>query len=191
MATVQPLVSEFTITGKLEDYITKSNDCIKSLQLVTEKGEYWIKLAKELRNSLKNKLQPGCLLKVTGMRKHEIHKGKVKYKAYGIELLKKPVLEPVLSNIQPGKVGTKPKAKVLFCQKYTCWKKGGKAACALLKAELERRGMANEVEIKTVGCLNQCKKAPNVVMMPDKAKYSKVSPKQITNLIHKHLLYTI
>ena len=191
MATIQPLVSKFTITGKLEDYISKSNDCIKSLQLVTEQEEYWIKLAKELRNTLHEQLQPGCLLKVTGMRKHEIHKGKVKYKAYGIELLNKPVVEPVVSAIQDGRVGAKAKAKVLFCQKSTCWKKGGKAACALLKAELEQRGIANEVEIKTVGCLKQCKKAPNLVMMPDKVRYSKVNPKQISKLVEKHLLYPI
>ncbi|MDJ0649061.1 MAG: (2Fe-2S) ferredoxin domain-containing protein [Xenococcaceae cyanobacterium MO_188.B19] len=191
MATIQPLVSEFTITGKLEDYISKSNNCIKSLQLVTEKGDYWIKLAKELRSSLKQKLQPGCLLKVTGMRKYEIHKGKVKYKAYGIEVLKKPFSEQVISDTQDVRIGAKPKAKVLFCQKSTCWKKGGKAACTLLKAELESRGIANQVEIKTVGCLNQCKKAPNIVMMPDKARYSRVNPKQITQLIDKHLLSPI
>ncbi len=188
MATVQPLVSKFTITGKLEDYISKSNDYIKSLQLVTEQDEYSIKLAKELRNSWNEQLQPGCLLKVTGMRKYEIHKGKVKYKAYGIELLDKPVVESVVSDIQDGKVGAKAKAKVLFCQKSTCWKKGGKAACASLKAELERRGISNQVEIKTVGCLKQCKKAPNIVMMPDKARYSKVNPKQISKLVEKHLI---
>lgn len=190
MATIQPLVSEFTITGKLEDYITKSNEYIKSLQLVTEQEQYWIKLAKELRNSWYQKLQPGCLLKVTGMRKYEIHKGKVKYKAYGIELLEKPVSDKVIPDIQDIRIDgkAKAKAKVLFCQKSTCWKKGGKAACALLKSELKSRGIADEVEIKTVGCLNQCKKAPNIVMMPDKARYSRVTPKQVPQLIEKHLL---
>ena len=133
MATVQPLVSQFTLTGKLEDLVTKSGDCIKYLQLISEQEEYWIKVAKELRNNFSRKLQPGYLLKVTGMRRYEIHKGKVKYKAYGIEVLEKPVITEN-SNVE---VATKPKAKVLFCQKSTCWKKGGKTACALLKAELE------------------------------------------------------
>ena len=82
----------------------------------------------------------------------------------------------------------KSKAKVLFCQKSTCWKKGGKAACKALKAELKNRGLAERVEIKTTGCLKKCGKAPNVVMMPDKARYSKVKPKQVTKLIDKHLV---
>ena len=188
MATVQPLVTQFSITGELEDFVTKSGDCIKYLQLVSEQQEYWIKVAKELRKSLSQKLQPGCLLKVTGMRKYEIHKGKVKYKAYGVELLEKPVLKPVIPQTSDVAVATKPKAKVLFCQKSTCWKRGGKTACELLKTELQSRGIADHVEIKTVGCLKQCKKAPNIVMMPDKARYSRVQPKQIVGLIEKHLL---
>lgn len=187
MATIQPLVSQFTIVGELEDLITKSND-IKSLQLVTEEGEYWIKVAKELRKILKEKLKPGCLLKVTGMRKYEIHKGKIKYKAYGVELLEKPGVVEALPERQSVTAVAKPKAKVLFCQKSTCWKKGGKTACALLKAELESQGIADRVEIKTVGCLKQCKKAPNIVILPDKARYSRVNPKQMSSLVKKHLL---
>lgn len=187
MAIAEPLVSQFTITGKLENLVTKSDDCIKSLQLVTEQDEYSIKVAKQLRKSLNAKLQPGCLLKVTGMRKNEIHKGEVNYKAYGIELLSKPVVEIIPQSLDTV-AATKPKAKVLFCQKATCWKQGGKAACQLLKAELQSRGIEDRVEIKTVGCLKQCKKAPNMVIMPDKAHYSWVQPKQISSLIEKHLL---
>ncbi len=189
MAIIQPLVSQFTITGELEDFVTKSGGCIKSLQVVTEEQEeYWIKVAKELGKSLGKKLQSGCLLKVTGMRKYEIHKGEVKYKAYGVELLSKPVSKPVISSTSDVAVATKPKAKVLFCQKSTCWKQGGKAACQLLKAELQSRGIADKVEIKTVGCLKQCKKAPNIVIMPDKARYSRVKLKQVPGFIEKHLL---
>ncbi|HHP7231750.1 MAG TPA: (2Fe-2S) ferredoxin domain-containing protein [Xenococcaceae cyanobacterium] len=188
MATVQPLVSQFTITGKLDDLVTKSNNCIKYLQLVTDQEEYWIKVAKEVRKSFPEKLQPGCLLQVTGMRKYEIHKGKIKYKAYGVELLTQPVLATPTALTSDVAVATKSKAKVLFCQKSTCWKRGGKTACALLKAELQSRGIADRVEIKTVGCLKQCKKAPNVVIMPDKARYSRVQPQQVPQLIEKHLL---
>ena len=88
-----------------------------------------------MRKSLSDKLKPGYLLKVTGMRKYEIHKGKVKYKAYGVEVLSKPVPETVIPQTTDVGVAVKPKAKVLFCQKSTCWKNGGKTACALLKAK--------------------------------------------------------
>lgn len=82
----------------------------------------------------------------------------------------------------------KPKAKVLFCQKSSCWKKGGKKACKALKAELKERGIHNEVEIVKTGCLKQCGKAPNMVMLPDRVGYSKIKPKQISKLVDKHLV---
>ncbi|MGK7894279.1 MAG: (2Fe-2S) ferredoxin domain-containing protein, partial [Xenococcus sp. (in: cyanobacteria)] len=167
MVTMQPLVSEFTILGQLEDLIMKSDNCVKYLQLTTQEEEYSIKVAKELRKNLAKHLKPGCWLKVTGMKKHELHKGEVKYKAYRIELLAKKFVGDLASAKT-----AKPKAKVLFCNKSTCWNKGGKSACQSLQNELTKRGIADQVEIKTVGCLKQCKKAPNMVIMPDKARYS-------------------
>lgn len=183
----QPLISSFTVTGRLEDLTTKSKDSIKNFKLVTEHGEYQIKVAKEIRTKLGKKLQDGCVVKVTGMRKHK--KGEVKYKAYKIELLGKPAIEKTVTQSANSAVATKPKAKVLFCQKSTCWKKrGGRVACETLKAQLQSRGIADRVEVKTVGCLKQCKKAPNLVVMPDKARYSKVKPEQISSLIEEHLI---
>ncbi len=190
MATIQPLVSEFTIVGQLEDFIGKSDNCIKYLQLTTEEEDYSIKVAKEIRSKLARHLTPGCWLKVTGMRKNEIHKGKVKYKAYRVELLAEKLVENFASDTASRLKTAKPKAKVLFCHKSTCWKKGGKTACQLLKAELEKRGIADQVDIKTVGCLKQCKKAPNMVIMPDKAHYHNVKANQIPSFIEKHLLVT-
>lgn len=190
----QPLVSSFTMTGKLEDLATNSDDYLKTLKLVTEHGEYQIKVAKEIRKKLRKKLQTGCSIKVTGMRKYKIKKEEVSYKAYDIEILSKPKVEKAITQ-SVSAVATKPKAKakakakVLFCQKSTCWKKGGGAAvCETLKAQLQSRGIADRVEIKTVGCLKQCKKAPNLVVMPDKARYSKVKPKQMSGLIEEHLV---
>ena len=189
MTMMQPLVSSFTVTGKLADLTTKSNDSIKTLKLVTEHGEYQIKVAKEIRTKLSKKLQTGCLVKVTGMRKYKMKQGEINYKAYEIELLSKPVIEKAVTQSSNSAVATKPKAKVLFCQKSTCWNKGGgQLACETLKAQLQSRGIADRVEVKTVGCLKQCKKAPNLVVMPDKARYSKVKPKQISSLIEEHLI---
>jgi (2Fe-2S) ferredoxin len=183
MVAVQPLVSEFTFIGQLEEIIIKSENCIKQLYLATEQGKYWIKVTKELRNRLNDfhtQLQPGCSLKITGKREYQICKGKVKYKAYQIELVRNQVSYDEV----------KPKAKVLFCQKSTCWKKGGKAACEAMMAELSNRGMASQVKIQKTGCLKQCKKAPNMVVMPDKACYGKVEYKQVAQIIDKHLLST-
>lgn len=187
MVMTQPFISQFTITGELTDLEAKSKDCIKTLYLVSERGEYTIKVAKELRKKLNTKLKPGYSIEVTGIRKNEIHKQKISYKAYNIKLLRKPVSETAKSPSSK-KVTAIPKAKVLFCQKSTCWKNGGRAAFQCMKEELENKGIAERVEMKTVGCLKQCKKAPNIVIMPDKARYSRVKPKQVSNLVEKHLI---
>lgn len=187
MATMQPLISEFTMVGKLEDFVIKSNGRVRYLQLSTDKGEYWLKVAKERNNILNQQLKIGCWLKVTGMRKNKLHRGEVDYKAYRIELLRKPISENLIHGNLDVTTIAKPKAKVLFCQKSNCWQQGGKAACELLKAELQNRGMSEQVEIKTTGCLKQCKQAPNMAILPDKVRYSRVQPKQISVLIDKHL----
>jgi (2Fe-2S) ferredoxin len=182
MVVLQPLVFEFTLVGELEDFVTKSNGRVQYLQLSTEEGEYWLKVAKESNYILSKHLQIGCKLKIMGMQKNKLHKGEIEYTAYKIEL----IAQPATRNLDTANIAT-AKAKVLFCQKSTCWQRGGKAACELLKAELKNRGMEERVEIKTTGCLKQCEQAPNMVVLPDRVRYSRVEPKQITALIERHL----
>ncbi len=182
MVSVQPLVSEFTIMGRLEDFVVNSHGCVKHLYLSTPEEDYSIVVAKEQKNVLNKYLKPGCYLKVTGMRKYKLHQQKVEYKAYRLELLPKQAITKTVT------ITTKPKAKVLICQSSTCWQKGGKAAYETLQTELQAKGMTNEVEIVTTGCLKQCKQAPNLVIMPGRNCYSRVQPKQVSQLIVKHLL---
>lgn len=83
---------------------------------------------------------------------------------------------------------TKSKAKVLVCQKSNCWKKGGKKVCQELESILSDRGLTKEIPIQKTGCLKQCKKAPALVMMPDKARYNQVKPQQVEKMVEKHLI---
>ena len=77
---------------------------------------------------------------------------------------------------------------MLVCQKSNCWKKGGKEVYAELETALSDRHLDGVIPVKKTGCLGKCKKAPNLVMLPDKARYTQVKPKQIPNLVAKHLL---
>ncbi len=183
MVALQPLVSEFTIVGRLEDYVVNSKAHIKYLQLSTEAEEYLIKVAKEQNNVnlLSQHLKLGCWLKVTGMQKYELHKDRVKYTAYKIELLGEPISEKLAARnkISP----TNPKAKILFCQDSTCCQKGGRAAYELLKTELRSHGIADQVEIQPTGCMKQCKTAPNLIIMPGRIRYNRVQPQQVSQLM--------
>lgn len=65
-------------------------------------------------------------------------------------------------------------------------KRGGKEACQAMQTALKIRGLAEQVSIKGTGCLKDCKAGPNIVMMPDKKRYTKVQASQIPALIDKH-----
>lgn len=175
-----PLVSEFTIVGQLEDCITNSKGCIKYFYLSTSEADYTIEVAKG--QMFDKHLRPRCWLKVTGMRKYEIHQDRVRYKAYKIELL--PAL---VSKTTSKTVATEKKAKVLVCQGSSCRKNGGQI-CGLLQTRLQAENIADRVEIKTTGCFKQCKQAPNLIVMPGGTRYSRVQPKQVSKLIAKHLV---
>lgn len=86
-----------------------------------------------------------------------------------------PVKQPVV----------KP-AKILICQKSDCRKRGGDEICSILQQELAQRGLEDQVTIQKTGCLKKCKAGPNLVMLPDKTRYSKVEPQKIPALIDQH-----
>lgn len=174
------LVSEFTAIGELKDIRTKSDGRVKYLLLSTEKDVYRIKVAKDQPANLSQQLIPGCKIEVSGMLKRQLHKNKIQHKAFSIKLL-----APANSN-QPHSKAQKSLGKILICQKSNCWDKGGQASYKVLKQELTQRGIFDQVDIKMTGCLKKCKKAPNMVVLPDKKHYVNVKPKQIATIIEQH-----
>jgi (2Fe-2S) ferredoxin len=80
-----------------------------------------------------------------------------------------------------------PTAKILICQKSDCRKRGGDTVCKVLQQELAQRGLEEQVTIEKTGCLKKCKSGPNLVILPDKTRYSKVEPEAIPVLIEQHL----
>jgi len=80
------------------------------------------------------------------------------------------------------------KAKVLICQKSNCWNQGGRKVYETLESVLNDINLSEQISIKKSGCLKKCKRAPNLVMLPDKVHYTKVKSKQIKSFVHKHLI---
>lgn len=180
MVALQPLISEFTIVGRLEDLAISSKGRIKYLSLSTLEADYLIAVAKSPTNLLGKHLQPGCQLKVTGMRKYKFHQEQVEYKAYRVELL------PEQSSNQTAIAANRAKTKILVCQGSSCGKKGGQAICQILQTELKTKGLTDQVEIKTTGCMKQCKQAPCLIM-PVRNSYTRVQPQQVSKLVSKYL----
>lgn len=192
MTKSKSLVTEFNITGKLVDTIVKKDNQVKYLKLLAESPEeraYWIKVAKDIREDIASIAYVGADVTVKGTKKQKIKTGKIKYKTDYVELITSnnncisPVIVPDASPLSSEENQVKAKAKVLICKKSNCWKKGGQEIYQALESSCGE----HPIQVKMVGCLKQCKKAPNIVIMPDKARYSKVKPKQIPDLVEKHL----
>ena len=191
MMTITPLISEFVAIGELQDIILKADGRVKYLLVSTDEGEYSIKVQKDQPKNLGKQLKLGAKLKVKGILKQKIKKQTSEYKAFSIELLNEPIVKQSpqvqTSTVKSGKPN-KTKAKVLICKKSNCWNKGGKEVYQQLKSELAGKGIAGDVEIKTTGCLKKCKKAPNMIVLPDKKQYVRVKPKQISTIVEEHLV---
>ncbi|MEM8779988.1 MAG: (2Fe-2S) ferredoxin domain-containing protein [Cyanobacteria bacterium P01_G01_bin.49] len=173
----------FRLVGQLESFVIKGGDKVKYLRIKVDEREYWLKIPKKLRPDLDLTLPTGTWLEVTGNREPKKKTGFFQLKAQEINLLPNPdipcaVIIPETSSKETG--------KILVCQKSSCWKRGGKEICQQLSEKLENQGLSDRVEIKLTGCLKQCKKGPNVVILPDKTRYSHVQPYHIDQLLDQH-----
>jgi (2Fe-2S) ferredoxin len=203
-------VSEFCLEGRFLDFVIKDGYKLKGLLLTTSEGECYVKLAKHLRVAFDLRLPRGTWLQVVGTKKYDAKKEEITLKAERV-MAGRSQVETITPN--PTKMGrlalseaevwgdgemggvssspetSKPKpAKkqtILMCQKSDCMKRGGKALCQVLEAELSDRGLQDTVNIKGTGCMKNCKAGPNLVM-PDKTRYTKVQPSQVGILVDKH-----
>ncbi|KAM3107655.1 (2Fe-2S) ferredoxin domain-containing protein [Phormidesmis sp. 146-33] len=170
--------SAFRLEGRFLGYIVEDGYKIKQLRLATADGECFIKLSKEARAKLGRVLIPGDWVSVEGTKKVELESEFAKLKAYSVvPIVPTDAMKP---EIQP----SKSKANILVCQKSGCMKRGGKAVCQALETALGDRGL-DDVTIKGTGCMKNCGQGPNVVM-PGKARYCKISAKEIPALVDKH-----
>lgn len=155
----------------------------KRLLIATSEGECTLKIAKSLRYSFGLRLVPGDWLQILGEKKIDRKTGEVKLKA---EQIIPATISQEQTSIPVAAKPPKSKTSILVCQKSDCMKRGGKQLCQAMQAALSDRGLTDEVSIKGTGCLKHCKAGPNIVMMPDKTRYSKVDANQIPALIDKH-----
>ncbi len=73
--------------------------------------------------------------------------------------------------------------KVLICQKGSCRKKGSLKVAQAVDSALAEAGCAEGVKVKATGCMGDCKAGPNMVLLPTKDKYRKVTPKKARSLV--------
>jgi len=174
-------VTKFRVEGRFLDWVTEAPKPQK-LKIATAEGERCLKLSKRLHRSLSQIIVPGDWVQVTGKKK-VLKTGKVKLKASEIKLATPKLAEPFPQS--PAKP-VEPKNKILICHKSPCIKRGSLVVYQATESTLRDRGLADQVCLKTTGCMNRCKTGPNIVLMPEKSCYTCVQPEEIPNLITKH-----
>lgn len=178
----------FACTGQLLDFIVEGKFKVKSLRVAASEREYWIKLSKKARKTLDKAIVPGCWLEITGRKKTCKKTGQLKFKADSVRRVAAPSASEGPLFVPPANTAKAKavKTKILLCQKSDCAKRGGKEVCRAIAGYLRDYGLDDLVEVKMTGCLKQCKKGPNLVVMPDKAHYTKIAPQEIPALLDKH-----
>jgi (2Fe-2S) ferredoxin len=206
-------VSEFNLEGEILSLVIEDGCQLKYLRISTaRKVEYLVKLRKELRSFLGPVLTPGLRVKVAGERELNLKNGKIKLKARSLTLAggnndRLPEQqdftsvpgEIVISDSAIGKTEFSPpeadrtvkaraktQTKILVCQKSDCQKRGAATVCKALENALNSRGLEEQVTVQGTGCLKQCKAGPNIVVMPDKTRYSRIAPAEVPAIIDKH-----
>ncbi|MGP0128690.1 MAG: (2Fe-2S) ferredoxin domain-containing protein [cyanobacterium endosymbiont of Rhopalodia musculus] len=175
------MISPFRLVGQLESFVMKDGIKIKYLRMRVGSREFLIEISEELKVYLDTHLSPKDWLEVQGTRETKGKMAIFKLKAETIKILTQPQESGVM--IIPEKASKK---KILVCKKARCWDQGGRILYQQIKTKLVDRGLENQVEIRLTGCLKQCRKGPNVVVLPDKIQYNQVSIGQVDNLLKKH-----
>jgi len=79
------------------------------------------------------------------------------------------------------------KPMISVCASAGCVALGASRVLDAFKAELEKQGQKDKVEIKQTGCLGFCEQAPIVTIYPDEICYFKVRPDDVPEILSKSI----
>jgi NADH:ubiquinone oxidoreductase subunit F (NADH-binding)/(2Fe-2S) ferredoxin/NAD-dependent dihydropyrimidine dehydrogenase PreA subunit len=82
----------------------------------------------------------------------------------------------------------KYRANLLMCAGTGCVASGTPKVKEALKAELEKRGLADEIKIVLTGCNGFCAEGPVMLVYPDEIFYQKLTVEDIPKLVEEHFL---
>ncbi|MBO4848997.1 MAG: NADH-quinone oxidoreductase subunit NuoF [Clostridia bacterium] len=77
---------------------------------------------------------------------------------------------------------------VLICGGTGCTSGGSQAIADNLKAELERLGLQDEVQVIRTGCFGLCAMGPIMIVYPEGTYYSRVKPEDVKEIAEEHFL---
>ena len=78
--------------------------------------------------------------------------------------------------------------RVSVCNGTACRPYGSNPVAEAFKAELERRGLANQVDFKITGCHGFCERGPIAIIEPGNLFYQRVKVEDVADIIEKTVL---
>jgi (2Fe-2S) ferredoxin len=69
----------------------------------------------------------------------------------------------------------------------SCASKGSAEVLAALEREIQARGLDNDVQLTTCGCMGLCDEGPVMVVYPEGAWYRRVQPSDAPEIVSQHL----
>ncbi len=186
MKTTTAQGANYQIEGEFLGFLPDSGGKLKHIQVQVGERILPIKLAKELRETLGQKLVEGDRLLVSLSPSSSGRGSKLKLKSDRVTIIDAQNKHLVIESSSKSKKNKK--GKMLLCRKSSCAKRGGKRLYHALIETLNKLGLQDQVTIELTGCQKQCKKAPSLVLMPGKVKHTYVNPKELTSLVEAHYL---
>ncbi len=77
---------------------------------------------------------------------------------------------------------------LLICGGTGCTSSGSMSLHDTLVAELNEKGIADEIKVVTTGCFGLCALGPIVIVYPDGTFYSRVKPEDMKEIVESHLI---
>lgn len=193
----------FDLVGEFLGFVWDKQNQPRSLRLIWLGKEIAIKVSKSLRGDRYDGWIPGMQVEVWGQQKFSKKKAKLKLSADRISVQRQVPAQPPAqlssnrslstqpTNPSPSsqKLPAKPQSKspsIKVCGKPDCMKRGGKAMCKTLEKALQSGAWDPTIEIQFTGCMGKCSQGPNLVVMPDKKRYTKVTAQDIPQVLDHH-----
>ncbi|MBQ2754630.1 MAG: NADH-quinone oxidoreductase subunit NuoF [Clostridia bacterium] len=80
------------------------------------------------------------------------------------------------------------RAHILVCGGTGCTSSGSEKLISEFETQLSRVGMADEVKVVKTGCFGLCALGPIVIVYPEGAFYSRITPENVKEIVDEHIV---
>lgn len=91
-----------------------------------------------------------------------------------------PLVEGALNVPETGRIG-----KIQICMHKNCCQGGARELKSALQDALSRHPQGEQIVIEPVGCMDHCKRGPNVRILPANRVYHRMTPIGVIALLHR------